>query len=136
VFSKEVSSQVPVDAAVLASLQRHFNFDVETIFQHDSEETTHNNTVTQSVSRIEFNLFSTGTAPAKVSLVEQSYEVPLVNRIRPREYYFIDPYDPLCHQLKYRNDKIRKTNFSKAVITGSQILEHSQFPYVSHFFLD
>jgi hypothetical protein len=37
------------------------------------------------------NLFSTSTNPTKVSLEESTYEVPLINRKRPREYYFTDP---------------------------------------------
>jgi len=72
----------------IASLQRIFDCDVAeppTLPQISAEEQ-------EPTDITEFNLYSTGSGLSKVSLTESPYQVPLVNRTRPREYYFPDPY--------------------------------------------
>jgi hypothetical protein len=99
-LSEQSAPVIPVDVDALASLQRHFGFDVKAILPPLPMETTNEDGATGSTSTLEeFNLFSTGAGPAKVSITEQTYEVPLVNRCRPREHYFTDPYVLSSHQL-------------------------------------
>jgi hypothetical protein len=74
----------------IVSLQRHFDFNANEYKQSTTAQPAadeHQNSIVA-----EFSLFSTGSGPAKISLIDATHPVPLVNRTRPREYYFTNPY--------------------------------------------
>jgi len=80
-----------------------------------------------------FKLFSTSTGLAEISLSEPSYEVPLINRKRPRDYYFTNSYCLFPSLLDKRDDAQRIAKLASAVISGPQILEMSKQPWVLFF---
>ena len=80
---------------------------------------------------IEFSLFSTGSGPAKVSLSEPSFEVPVINRRRSEDHYFTNPYTPLSFTVSDgRNDKERISQLVSVAVTASDIIELSNRPWV------
>lgn len=130
VFSDVPGSTIQ-DADALASLNQIFEFDVNSYLQPTTSQSSPKESVDNPpVESTEFNLFSTKTEPVQVSLTQPVYEVPLVNRKRPQEYYFTDPYQ-LTRALSYiRNDKERISKLVAVAMTASQIIESSSQPWV------
>jgi hypothetical protein len=117
---------VPAKLNPLASIEQFFDLKNEIDTTLDG---------TDAASSEAFNLFSTSEKPAKISLEEATYEVPLVNRKRPHEYYFTSMFFP-HNDISYgRDDKERISQVNTVVISGSEIIEMSTQPWVSRFTL-
>lgn len=84
-FTAAEPSSVSAKLNPLASIQQFFDLKKDVKTQTDVNDTAAD----------AFNLFSTSSAPAKISLDEATYEVPLVNRKRPHECYFTSQFFPL-----------------------------------------
>jgi len=130
-FSDTAKETVSADPDAIAWLDRTFAFDIRP-YSHPSpsqpppNESSEGDTDDVTV----FNLFSTGSGPAKVSLTEPSFDVPIINQRRPNDYYFTDPYPLSNSSSDFRNDKDRISQFKSVGITASEIIELSHRPWV------
>ena len=92
-FSTDVVPSVLNQSDAIASLEKLFEFDIESYLHPTSLVSAQTDPTTSTDTVLnEFNLFSTGSGPTRVSLTEPSFQVHLANITRPREYYFTDPY--------------------------------------------
>jgi hypothetical protein len=131
IFSDAARGTVSADPDAIAWLDKTFAFDIKpdshpSTSQPPPDESSKGDTDGVTV----FNLFSTGSGPGKVSLIEPSFDVPIINQRRPHDHYFTDPY-PLSHSSSdLRNDKDRKSQLKSVAITSSEIIESSHRPWV------
>jgi hypothetical protein len=91
-FTNDLPPAPSADPTLLALLLQNFPFELATDSPPPRPSTTQSTSLPHTVDNeaTEFNLFSTD-GPAKVDLSAPVYEVPLINRIRPKEYYFTSP---------------------------------------------
>lgn len=109
-FSAAEPSSVSAKLNPLASIEKFFELKNEVKTTPDAHDAASD----------AFNLFSTSNGPAKISLEEATYEVPLVNRKRPREYYFTSLFFPLVNAFltseMTRNDDPDSTPLSSVAL--------------------
>jgi hypothetical protein len=131
VFSDSAAHVTVQDADALASLNQLFNFDINSYLHSTTSQSSPNQPVQDPIGETtEFNLFSTTSELVKVSLTQPVYEVPLINRTRPKEYYFTDPYCPLIQSSNFRNDKRRMSKLVSVAVTASELIASSREPWV------
>lgn len=130
-FSDAARGTVSADPDAIAWLDKTFAFDIKpdphvSTSQPPPDESSKEDSDGVTV----FNLFSTGSGPGKVSLIEPSFDVPIINQRRPDDYYFIDPYPLSNSSSDLRSDKDRISQLKFAAITASEIIELSHRPWV------
>jgi hypothetical protein len=99
-FADDIPSvTAPAGPSILASLENSFPFDITSLTAQPADDPTNNSIIKEDeATTTEFNLFSTAGVK-KVDLSAPVYEVPLINRTRPREYYFTSTYPRLGNYL-------------------------------------
>jgi hypothetical protein len=131
IFSDVALHATTQDVDALASLSQLFNFDVNSYLHPTTSQSSPKQSIEDTIAETaDFNLFSTTSEPVKVSLTQPVYEVPLVNRSRPNEYYFTNPYCPPTPSSNFRNDKERMSKFAAVAVTASELIESSREPLV------
>lgn len=128
-----ITAPVNDPSSVLASLEHNFPFDITSLPPQSlasSDDRTNTSTLKEvETTATEFNLFSTAGVK-KVDLSAPIYEVPLINRTRPREYYFTSTYPSLGELSDCSDDKERMTRINDIVVSGLEIIQESMKPHV------
>ena len=130
-FSDTARGTVSADPDAIARLDKTFAFDIKPdLHPSTSQPPPDESSKVDNDGVTVFNLFSTGSGPGKVSLIEPSFDVPIINQRRPNDYYFTDPYPLSNSSSDFRNDKDRISQFKSVAITSSEIIESSHRPWV------